>query len=164
MKLRIQVYFLNDHDHSLLMKNNRTTLIQTIKELQRLIPSDDYSEYLKQAQLKYLQYIPPHRFLPAMDEKSPKSLNDVELNVLSKAKSNYLNNVFMPTIAEKQPEILKDSAAETKGEAIDRWVATVKQAKTPAELMRLINTINQRKKRTGSKRKPTSFWKKIFGL
>jgi len=146
------------------MKHNRTALIQTIKELQRLIPSDDYSEYIKQAQLKYLQYIPPHRFLPAMDERSPKSLNDVELNVLSKARRNYLDIVFIPTVVEKQPEILKDSASETTDEAIDRWTQAIKKAQAPDALMMLINQINQRKKSHASKQKKPSLWKKILGL
>lgn len=145
------------------MIKNRAELIQAIKSLQRLMPSDDYSEYLKQAQQKYLQYIPPHQFLPSMDEKSPKSLNDVELNVLSKSRSNYLNNVFIPTVVEKQPHILKEAAAETESEAIERWSASIKQAKSPEELIKLIGRINLLKKTDNSGGKKKSFWQRIFG-
>jgi len=146
------------------MNNTRPELIKTIKALQRLMPSDDYSLYIKQAQQKYLQYIPAHRFLPAMDEKSPKSLNDVELNVLSKSRFNYLNNVFIPSVVEKQPHILKETSRETESEAIDHWIENIKKAPSTEHLIKLINRVNQLKKTQASSRKQPSFWKKIFGL
>ena len=146
------------------MIKNRTELVQAIKSLQRLIPGDDYSLYIEQAQRKYLNYVPSHSFLPAMDEKSPKSLNDVELNMLSRARHNYLNNVFIPTIAEKQPEILKDGARETTSEAIERWSKNIKSAKSPYELMKLISSINRRKKGQQDNKVNKPWWKRLFGL
>jgi hypothetical protein len=145
------------------MNKNRTELLKTIKALQRLMPSDDYSQYFKQAQHKYLKYIPPHQFLPAMDEKSPKSLNDVELNVLSKSRFNYLKNIFIPTVADKQPHILKETRRDTESEAIERWSKKISNVQSPDELIKLINRVNLLKKSTGYGHKKTSFWKSLFG-
>ncbi len=146
------------------MSKNRSELLQNIKSLQRLMPSEDYSLYIKQAQQKYLQFVPPHSFLPAMDEKSPKSLNDVELNVLSKSRNSYLNNAFIPGIVEKQPEILKDSASDSVSDAIERWSDKIRKAASPEQLIRLINQINQRKRLGSTNQTSKPFWKRIFGL
>jgi len=145
------------------MAKNRKDLLQNIKSLQQLIPGDNYGVYIKQAQLKYLDFIPDHRFLPAMNDNSPKSLNDVELNVLSKSKQNYLNNIFIPTVVEKQAEILIGRQRETKDEAVERWTETIKKVGSPDELIKVINSINHLKKSKGKKKQKKSFWQKLFG-
>ena len=65
------------------MNSDRQTLLKDIKALQLLIPGDHYQMYSKQAQQKNLKFVSKHEFFPAMDEKSPRSLNDIEYNVLS---------------------------------------------------------------------------------
>jgi len=145
------------------MLKKRKDLLQAIKSLQQLIPGDDYGVYSKQAQLKYLEYIPSHTFLPAMSESSPKSLNDVELNVLSKSKYNYLKNIFIPTVVEKQAHILVGRTHETEDKAIERWTEVIKKSASPEELIRTINAINHLKKQKKKSTKKKSFWQKLFG-
>lgn len=145
------------------MSKSRKELLQDIKSLQRLMPGREYDIYIKQAQQKNLDYIPRHQFLPAMDENAPKSLNDVELNVLSISKKKYLDNIFTPVIVEKQANILIDKKGESKEAAIKRWTDVIKQTQAPDELQKVIEKLNQRKgSATKSKKKKKSFWQNIF--
>jgi hypothetical protein len=148
------------------MSKNRNELLRDIKSLALLIPGDDYDLYIKQTQQKNLDYVPPFGFLPAMDEKNPKSLNDVELNVLSKSKQNYVNNIFIPVIVEKQAHILKDDKKESEKSAVARWTDLIKKAQTPNQLKSVIEKINLRMKSQtkGKNSQNKSFWKKILGL
>ena len=148
------------------MSKNRNELLRDIKSLALLIPGDDYDLYIKQTQQKNLDYVPPYGFLPAMDEKSPKSLNDVELNVLSKSKQNYFNNIFIPIIVEKQAHILKDDKKESEKSAVARWTDLIKKAQTPNQLKSVIEKINLRmkSKTKGKNAQKKPFWKKILGL
>ena len=147
------------------MSQDRKTLLRDIKLLQQLIPGEDYALYIKQCQQNNLQYVPSHGFLPAMDENHPKSLNDVELNVLSKARTSYLNNFFIPNIVEKQPDILKRKPEESTQKAIERWTESIKEAKTPGKLKTIIEDINRRRKSTSksASKKKSSFWRKLMG-
>lgn len=145
------------------MKKTRKGLLDTIQSLQQLIPGDDYGVFIKHANLKYLDFIPDHQFLPSMNESLPKSLNDVELNVLAKSKKNYRENIFLPTVVEKQPKILIDKRkSETASEAVDRWLENIKQAKTPDELVKVINAINKLKKQGSQSKRKKSFWQQLF--
>ncbi len=148
------------------MSKNRKELLNDIKSLQQLIPGDDYAIYLKQAQQKNLQYIPKFQFLPAMDEKYPKSLNDVELNVLSRSKLNYLNNIFTPIVVEKNVHILMEKKQESEKAAIERWTESIKKAQNPSQLRSVIEKINRRMKSQSKNKKANkkSFLKRLLGL
>ncbi len=145
------------------MSNNRAALLRDIKSLQLLIPGDDYDLYIKQSQQKNLEYVSPHGFLPAMDENNPKSLNDVELNVLSNSKKSYLDNIFIPVIVEKQAHILKESKKESAKSAVDRWTKNIKKSQTPSQLKSVIEKINLLMK-SNNKHSKKSFWKRVLGL
>ncbi len=146
------------------MIKTRKELLASIKSIQQLMPGKEYDIYIKQAQQKYLDYIPRHRFLPAMDEHSPKSLNDVELNVLSLSKKKYFDNIFTPIVVEKQAHILIDKAGESKEAAVNKWTEIIKKIQTIDELKKIIEKINLRKKSSVKKKKvKKSFWDKIFG-
>ncbi len=101
-----------------------------------------------------------------MDENSPGSLNDVELNVLCKARKNYLENVFIPVIVEKQMQILKSNPRESDKQAVSRWTELISSCQSPDKLITLIEDINRRKKpmaKSGrASKKP--LWKKVLGL
>jgi hypothetical protein len=142
----------------------RKELLASIKSIQQLMPGKEYDLYIKQAQQKHLDYIPRHRFLPAMDENSPKSLNDVELSVLSLSKRKYFDNIFTPIIVERQAHILIDKKGESKEAAVSNWTETIRKIQTIDELKKTIEKINLRKKSSIKKKKvEKSFWDKIFG-
>lgn len=146
------------------MNSNRQTLLKDIKALQLLIPGDHYKLYIKQAQQKNLKFISKHEFFPAMDEKSPRSLNDIELNVLSSSKRNYMDNIFLPSIVEKQASTLIDKPGEQESSAVNRWTEMIKKAQTAAQLMAIIKQLNQRRKSSANKTgKQKSLWKRILG-
>jgi hypothetical protein len=148
------------------VQNTRKTLLKQIRSLQQLIPGEDYALYIKQCEQKNLQFVSPHSFFPAMDENSPGSLNDVELNVLCKARKNYLENVFIPVIVEKQMQILKSNPRESDKQAVSRWTELISSCQSPDKLITLIEDINRRKKpmaKSGrASKKP--LWKKVLGL
>lgn len=146
------------------MSKTRKELLKDIKSLQQLMPGKEYDVYIKQTQQRHLEYIPQHRFLPAMDENAPKFLNDIELNVLSLSKKKYINNIFKPVIVEKQAHILIEKKGDSLESSIKRWTETIKQTQTPSELKQVIEKINKLKKSSNNKKRKKPFWKKIFGL
>ncbi len=149
-----------------MVSRSRSKLLQDIKLLQQLIPAAEYDLYIKQAKQKNLVYVSQHSFLPAMDEKSPKSLNDVELNVLSMSKRRYIDNIFTPVVVEKQVHILKDAKGESAEAAVARWTQRIKKTQDSEQLKAVIEQINRRKRSSsGSKKdKKKPFLKKILGL
>ncbi len=149
-----------------MVSRSRSKLLQDIKLLQQLIPASEYDLYIKQAKHNNLVYVSQHNFLPAMDEKSPKSLNDVELNVLSMSKRKYIDNIFTPVVVEKQVHILKDGKGESTEAAIERWTQKIKKAQDPEQLKAVIEQINRRKKSSAGSKKGQNkpFLKKILGL
>ena len=145
------------------MSKTRKELLVGIKSIQRLMPGKEYDIYTKLAEQKHLDYIPPHRFLPSMDDKSPKSLNDIELSVLTLSKKKYIENIFTPIIVEKQPQILVEKKGETKSEAIDRWTDMIKKIQTVEDLKAIIEKLNYLKSTApNGKKDKKSFWQKLF--
>ena len=148
------------------MTKTRQTLLNEIQSLQQLIPGENYAMYIKQCGHKHLQFVSPVGFLPAMDENRPATLNDVELNVLSMARKNYLENVFMPVIVEKQIKALKLGPHESDKDTIARWMDLIITAQSPDKLIKIIEDVNRRRgpsEKSGASSKK-SFWKKMLGL